>query len=163
MSKRSRNDFDGPTQILKRHCLLQIPEPRGFKRSREEVDDNLSSKKTRTRTTEVTPSLKRGAGSIEENISKRMRYSKPSVEEAIAFLLPHIQELRHLYNNEVELNSAKSAHILDTHNLLQQEISAKQRVMSNNKTILTAYHKVMAENNQLKRELDLMRYRLNLM
>jgi len=164
MSKRSRNDFDGPTQILKRHCLLQIHEPRGSKRSRDEVYDNFSSKKTRTNVTLTEKaSLKRGGDSIEATLSKRMRYSKPSAEQTIAYLLPHIQELRSLYQREVEINSAKSAHILDSHKLLAHEIEAKQQLISNNKTILTAYNKVTAENNQLKRELDLMKYRLNLM
>jgi len=167
MSKRSRNDFDGPTQILKRHCLLQIPEikePRGFKRSRDEVYDHFSSKKTRTNVTLTgKASLKRGGDSIEATLSKRMRYSKPSVEQTIAYLLPHIQELRSLYQREVEMNAAKSAHILDSHKLLAHEMEAKQQLISNNKTILTAYNKVTAENNQLKRELDLMKYRLNLM
>jgi septation ring formation regulator EzrA len=92
-----------------------------------------------------------------------MRYSKPSAEQTIAYLLPHIQELRSLYQREVEINTAKSAHILDSHKLLAHEIEAKQQLISNNKTILTAYNKVTAENNQLKRELDLMKYRLNLM
>lgn len=165
MSKRSRNDFDGPTQLSKRHCLLQIPEikePRGFKRSRDEVYDHFSSKKTRTHATEKA-SLKRGGDSIEATLSKRMRYSKPSVEQTIAYLLPHIQELRSLYQREVEMNTAKSAHILDSHKLLAHEIEAKQQLISNNKTILNAYNKVTAENNRLKRELDLMKYRLNLM
>lgn len=164
MSKRSRSFGQfGPTQILKRHCLLQIPEPRGSKRSRDEVYDHFSSKKKRTHATEVTPSLKRGAESIEENLCKRMRYSKPSVEQTIAYLLPHIQELRSLYHKEVEMNSAKSAHILDSHKLLAHEMEAKQQLISNNKTILNAYNKVTAENNRLKRELDLMKYRVNLM
>lgn len=150
--KRSRQDL-GSTQVMFRRKLT----PLSLKRPRNEEELEVECKKMRIH------SLKRHGEFIEENLHKRMRYSKPSVEEAIAFLLPHIQELQHLYNGEVELNSAKSAHILDVHNLLQQEISAKQQVMSNNKTILTAYHKVTAENNQLKRELDLMKYRLNLM
>jgi hypothetical protein len=167
MSKRSRNDFDGPTQISKRHCLLQIPEikePRGFKRSRDEVYDPFPSKKTRNNATSTEKaSLKRGGDSIEATISKRMRFSKPSVEETIAYLLPHIQELRSLYHKEVEINTAKSAHILDSHKLLAHEIEAKQQLITNNRTILNAYNKVTVENNRLKRELDLMRYRLNLM
>jgi len=145
--------------------LLQIPDiekPRGFKRSRDEVYDHFSSKKTRTNATEKA-SLKRGGDSIEATLSKRMRYSKPSVEQTIAYLLPHIQELRSLYQREVEMNTAKSAHILESHKILAHEIEAKQQLISNNKTILTAYNRVMSENNRLKRELELMKYRLNLM
>jgi hypothetical protein len=167
MSKRSRNDFDGPTQLSKRHCLLQIPEikePRGFKRSRDEVYDHFSSKKTRTNVTSTgKASLKRGGDSIEATLSKRMRYSKPSVEQTIAYLLPHIQELRRIYHKEVEKNAAVMVHILESHKILAHEIEAKQQLISNNKTILTAYNRVMSENNQLKRELDLIKYRLNLM
>jgi septation ring formation regulator EzrA len=61
------------------------------------------------------------------------------------------------------MNFAKSAHILESHKLLAHEIEAKQQLISNNKTILNAYNKVTAENNQIKRELELMKYRLNLM
>ena len=104
-----------------------------------------------------------GSSTSEENLRRRMRYSKPSAEEAIAFLLPHIQELRSLYTQEVDLNSAKSSHILEVHQLLQQEMEAKKQLVSNNKTILTAYNKVVNKNNQLQREIALIKYRLNLM
>ena len=157
-NKRPRQEI-GPIRVLK---PWRLPKTGGCKRSRDEVYDNFSSKKTRTHATEKA-SLKRGGESIEATISKRMRFSKPSVEQTIAYLLPHIQELRSLYHKEVEMNFAKSAHILESHKLLAHEIEAKQQLISNNKTILTAYNRVMSENNQLKRELELMKYRLNLM
>jgi len=153
--KRPRPDDTGSTQIMFRR---KFPFPHGLKRPREEeLEDGLRAKKIRIH------SLKRGGESIEATISKRMRYSKPSVEQTIAYLLPHIQELRSLYQKEVEINSAKSAHILDSHKLLAHEIEAKQQLISNNKTIIAAYNKVTAENHRLKRELELMKYRLNLM
>jgi len=153
--KRPRPDDTGSTQIMFRR---KFPFPHGLKRPREEeLEDGLRAKKIRIH------SLKRGGESIEATLSKRMRYSKPSVEQTIAYLLPHIQELRSLYQREVEMNTAKSAHILDSHKLLAHEIEAKQQLISNNKTILNAYNKVTAENNKLKRELELMKYRINLM
>jgi len=153
--KRPRPDDIGPTQIMFRR---KFPFPHGLKRPREEeLEDGLRAKKIRIH------SLKRGGESIEATLSKRMRYSKPSVEQTIAYLLPHIQELRSLYQREVEMNTAKSAHILDSHKLLAHEIEAKQQLISNNKTIIAAYNKVTAENHRLKRELELMKYRLNLM
>jgi hypothetical protein len=159
-NKRPRQEI-GPIRVLK---PWRLPKTGGCKRSRDEVYDHFSSKKTRTNVTSTEKaSLKRGGDSIEATINKRMRYSKPSVEQTIAYLLPHIQELRSLYHKEVEINSAKSAHILDSHKLLAHEIEAKQQLISNNKTILTAYNKVTAENHRLKRELELMKYRLNLM
>jgi hypothetical protein len=143
--------------------------PRGCKRFREEEEDYFTSKKTCLPSATPNPNklitLKRDNShfEIENNLRKRMRYSKPSVEETIAYLLPHIRELRRLYHIEVEINAAKSAHILDSHKLLAHEIEAKQQLISNNKTILNAYYKVTAENNRLKRELDLTKYRLSLM
>ena len=161
MSKRSRDDFSS-TQVLKRLCsdrpYLPIGRPYNLKRLRED-EGNTQQKKQR-----YLETLKRvGSSTIEENLRKRMRYSKPSAEEAIAFLLPHIQELRSLYTQEVDLNSAKSSHILEVHQLLQQEMEAKKQLVSNNKTILTAYNKVFNKNNQLQREIALIKYRLNLM
>lgn len=150
--KRSRQDL-GSTQIMFRRKLT----PLSLKRPRNEEELEVECKKMRIH------SLKRGGDSIEATISKRMRYSKPSVEQTIAYLLPHIQELRHLYHKEVEMNAAVSVHILESHKLLAHEIEAKQQLISNNKTILTAYNKVTAENHRLKRELELMKYRLNLM
>ena len=165
--KRPRPDDIGPTQIMFRRTEIF---PHGLKRPREEeLEDGLRAKKIRIHSLKrggesiEKASLKRGGDSIEATINKRMRYSKPSVEQTIAYLLPHIQELRSLYQKEVEINSAKSAHILDSHKLLAHEIEAKQQLISNNKTILTAYNKVTAENHRLKRELELMKYRLNLM
>jgi septation ring formation regulator EzrA len=52
---------------------------------------------------------------------------------------------------------------LEVHQLLQQEMEAKKQLVSNNKTILTAYNKVVNKNNQLQREIALIKYRLNLM
>ena len=155
--KRPRPDDIGPTQIMFRRTEIF---PHGFKRSREEELEDVSNPRAKRMRIQ---SLKRGGDSIEATIRKRMRYSKPSVEQTIAYLLPHIQELRSLYKREVETNAAKSAHILDSHKLLAHEIEAKQQLISNNKTILNAYNKVTAENNRLKRELDLIKYRLNLM
>ena len=153
--KRPRPDDIGPTQIMFRR---KFPFPHGLKRPREEeLEDGLRAKKIRIH------SLKRGGESIEATLSKRMRYSKPSVEQTIAYLLPHIQELRRIYHKEVEKNAAVMVHILESHKLLAHEIEAKQQLISNNKTILNAYNKVTAENNQIKRELELMKYRLNLM
>tara|TARA_B110000977_G_scaffold35713_1_gene47753 strand:+ start:7374 stop:7850 length:477 start_codon:yes stop_codon:yes gene_type:complete len=155
--KRPRPDDIGPTQIMFRRTEIF---PHGFKRSREEELEDVSNPRAKRMRIQ---SLKRGGDSIEATINKRMRYSKPSVEQTIAYLLPHIQELRSLYQKEVEINSAKSAHILDSHKLLAHEIEAKQQLISNNKTIIAAYNKVTAENHRLKRELGMMKYRLNLM
>ena len=160
--------YDGacPIQIMKR-LPSAIPGPRGCKRFRDKEEDYFTSKKTRL--TSPGPNklitLKRDNShfEIENNLCKRMRYSKPSVEETIAYLLPHIQELRSLYHKEVEKNAAVTVHILESHKLLAHEIEAKQQLISNNKTILNAYYKVTAENNRLKRELDLTKYRMSLM
>tara|TARA_B100000795_G_C22737568_1_gene413927 strand:- start:625 stop:1110 length:486 start_codon:yes stop_codon:yes gene_type:complete len=161
MSKRSRDDFSS-TQVLKRLCpdrpYFPTGRPYNLKRLREE-EENTQQKKQR-----YLETLKRaGSSTIEENLRKRMRYSKPSAEEAIAFLLPRIQELRSLYTQEVQINSAKSSHILEAHQLLQQEMESKKQLVSNNKTILIAYNKVVNENNKLQREMALIKYRLNLM
>ena len=155
--KRPRPDDIGPTQIMFRRKEIF---PHGFKRSREEELEDVSNPRAKRMRIQ---SLKRGGDSIEATLSKRMRYSKPSVEQTIAYLLPHIQELRRIYHKEVEKNAAVMVHILESHKILAHEIEAKQQLISNNKTILTAYNRVMSENNQLKRELELMKYRLNLM
>lgn len=169
MSKRHRYDkYEDfcPTVVMKRHCLLQKPEPRGYKRVRDDNEDYMASKKTRSDPLlEGSVTLKRDNThlNIEDHFRKKMRYSKPSVEEAIAYLLPHIHELRSLYHNEVEINSAKTAHILESHKLLKHEMESKNQLSRNNAIILKGYNNVVSQNNQLRRELNLIKYRLNLM
>ncbi len=103
MFKRSR---DGPVvtvHLAKRPCLGFRPVNAQLKRKRDD-DDNANPSGQRFRYTETgnqqqTIGRKRSAAFDDElqHLEKRMRATVPTAEEAIAFLLPHIVRLRHMY------------------------------------------------------------------
>ena len=103
---------DGPVVTVhhaKRPCLTFRPANVQLKRKRGDDDDaNPLAQRFRNAETEIetgnqqqqTIGRKRSAAFDDElqHLEKRMRATVPTAEEAIAFLLPHIVRLRHMYN-----------------------------------------------------------------
>jgi len=109
------------------------------KRSRDGTVTMMRSEK-RPR---LIPTRKRTAAFDDEveHIRKRLKATTPTAEEAMAFLLPHLLHLRRLYIET--LNDNKT---LQQHNLI----------------LSTACTKVAHQSAQLRRELDMSKYRLTL-
>jgi|TARA_B110000091_G_C13801527_1_gene470471 hypothetical protein len=109
------------------------------KRSRDGTVTMMRSEK-RPR---LTPTRKRTADFDDEveHIRKRLKATTPTAEEAMAFLLPHLLHLRRLYIET--LNDNKT---LQQHNLI----------------LSTTCTKVAHQSAQLRRELDMSKYRLTL-
>lgn len=133
MSKRSR---DG-TVMVARHTLDTR------KRTADFVCEAHQHKKLRHSRT----SQKRSADfdCEVEHIHKRLKATTPTAEQAMAFLLPHLLNLRRLYVNKVNEN--------DT-------LKEQNALLSN------AYSKLVQESTQtkqrLRRELEMSKYQLAL-
>jgi hypothetical protein len=79
-------------------------------------------------------------------LSKRLKASVPSAEEAIAFLLPHIENLRKLYIHEREL---------------RQSYEKKAATLANNNEAIKAtLRDQLIQKSCVQRQLDLALYRL---
>jgi hypothetical protein len=81
-----------------------------------------------------------------DRLHKRLRATVPSAEEAIAFFLPHMIEMRRLYLQE------QSKHLL---------LQAKNTELHRNNALLSATLRTqLTQNNLIKRQLDMALYRL---
>ena len=139
MTKRLR---DGPVLLqTKRPCLGFARAPTSLKRKRDDVEDYVNQYPIENVQQIGT---KRPAESFDhelQRLEKRMRASVPTAEEAIAFLLPHIMQLRSLYNAE----RARVA-----------ELESKAIVMRR-----TCLH-LLAEKKNLEKKLEVANYRVTL-
>jgi len=103
MTKRLR---DGPVVLQsKRPCAGFSPVPSRMKRKRENVEEYAKRFRLAEPCETTCVGVKRSAGCFDQELrrlEKRMRASVPTAEEAIAFLVPHIMQLRGLYNAEKE-------------------------------------------------------------
>mgnify|MGYP006129460943 CR=1 FL=1 len=83
-----------------------------------------------------------------ERLSKRLRATTPTAEEALGFLLPHLLEMRRLYLGE------------------RQKVNALQednRILKQNNTVITqALRDQLTKKSLVQRQLDLALYRLAL-
>lgn len=137
MSKRSH---DG-TVMVARHA----PDTR--KRAADFVCEAHQHKRLRSQTSQQRTSHKRSAefDCEVEHIHKRLKATTPTAEQAMAFLLPHLLNLRRLYVNKVNENETFKEH---------------NTILSN------AYSKLAQEStqttNRLRRELDMSKYQLML-
>ena len=88
-----------------------------------------------------------------QHLNKRLRATIPSAEEAIAFLLPHIEKLRQLYIQE----KGKC-------NLLEKRCFQLSSALSTSETtkkkLLETVCLTICEKNQLERDLKMAKYRL---
>lgn len=149
MTKRLR---DGPVVLQSKRVCLGVPHtPVSLKRKRDDVDEYVSHFAAEVSGQRGT---KRSAESFDhelQRLEKRMRASVPTAEEAIAFLLPHIMQLRGLYNAErarvVEMESKAIVmrraclHLLREKRHLEQELElAKYRATLNGTKPHVAWH-----------------------
>ena len=149
MSKRQ-----GPT-------LTQNQRPRvGSKRQRES-DAECIGKRVRFQTatsrfqTATSPNSRKRPASFDqevEHLHKRMRATVPTAEETMAFLLPHLLNLRSLYTS-AQNKALNAEHQCET---MQVQCGVMETHLT---TIQSAYHKLLAQNNTLKRQLELAKYR----
>jgi len=83
-----------------------------------------------------------------DRLSKRLRATTPTAEEALAFLLPHLLEMRRLYLAERQKV-----------NTLQED----NKILKQNNTVITqALREQLTKKNLVQRQLDLALYRLSL-
>jgi len=143
MSKRTR---DGPILLQNKRICNNATSVLGSKRQRDCFEADYVK---RARVEPSEPSRKRTFDNDFDNefehLHKRMRASIPTAEQTIAFMLPFILNMRRLYMSS-QLKVESTAQQCET---LQQHLG----------TIQTAYLSMMTQNNNLKRELDIMRYR----
>lgn len=143
MSKRRH---DGSTLTLttnKRLC-----EDATLKRQRDAYSDH-SNKRGRVEMPESIGN-KRSADFDQEveQMHKRMRATVPTAEETMAFILPYLLQMRRMYTQAQ--NDAES---------VQKNCDTLEKHLG---TMQSAYHKLLGQNNVLKRELEMSKYRLML-
>lgn len=83
-----------------------------------------------------------------DRLSKRLRATTPTAEEALAYLLPNLLEMRRLYLAERQKVNA-----------LQEDVKILQR---NNTVITQTLRDQLSKKNLVQRQLDLALYRLSL-
>lgn len=141
MTKRLRG---GPVMVQsKRTCLTLKPVATTLKRKRDDVDEFVRQFKPRMAEPERR-GVKRSAECFDQELhrlEKRMRATVPTAEEAIAFLLPHITQMRQMYNAE----RARAA-----------------TLESNNIVIRRSCLHLLREKKRLESELEMTNYRLSL-
>lgn len=141
MTKRLRG---GPVMVQsKRACLALKPTAPALKRKRDDVDEFVRQFKPRVDEPERR-GVKRSAECFDqelERLEKRMRATVPTAEEAIAFLLPHITQMRQLYIAERARASTLEA---------------------NNIVIRRSCLHLLREKKRLESELELAKYRVSL-
>lgn len=142
MTKRLR---DGPVVLQsKRPCAGFSPAPPRLKRKRDHVEEYVKRFRSAPPGETTCVGVKRRAECFDQELhrlEKRMRASVPTAEEAIAFLLPHIMQLRGLYNAEKTRAS---------------ELAAKNVVLRR------ACLHLLQEKQKLESELEVSQYRLTL-
>tara|TARA_B110000285_G_scaffold235601_1_gene318546 strand:- start:48796 stop:49260 length:465 start_codon:yes stop_codon:yes gene_type:complete len=145
MSKRRR---EGPTLVTNKRFCDQPIVTTGFKRRRDEHCD-YSDKRYRVSTPDFSGN-KRSADFDQEveHMHKRMRATVPTAEETMAFILPYLLTMRRMYTKAQ--NDADS--MINHCDTLEKHLTTMQ----------TAYHKLIGQNNVLKRELNMAKYRLML-
>ena len=127
----------------KRACLALKPTAPALKRKRDDVDEFVRQFKPRVDEPERR-GVKRSAECFDqelERLEKRMRATVPTAEEAIAFLLPHITQMRQLYIAERARASTLEA---------------------NNIVIRRSCLHLLREKKRLVSELEMAKYRVSL-
>ena len=137
MFKRSR---DGPVAIQnKRQRLNHTVAPMQLKRKRNVADVDESPLGQRFKSTgssinfpSPTIGRKRSAAFDDElqHLEKRMRATVPTAEEAIAFLLPHIERLRKMYVESQQEVGELSKNNVILHKTCTYLITEKNRLES---------------------------------
>jgi hypothetical protein len=143
MSKRG---WEGPTLVSNKRPVVRPAT--GFKRRRDDYEE-FDCKRERFE----APGLvghKRSADFDQEvaQMHKRMKATVPTAEETMAFILPFLLKLRRMYT--------KSHSDADT---MRQQCETLEKHLG---TMQSAYHNLMAQNKNLKRELEMSKYRLML-
>lgn len=87
-----------------------------------------------------------------DNMHKRLRYSTPTAEETMAFMLPHLLSLRRMYQEVCEEKN---------------RLSSKCKVLEEHNIALTKGYQCLAKasqekQRQLERQVDMAQYRLTL-
>jgi hypothetical protein len=90
-----------------------------------------------------------------QHLNKRLRATIPTAEEAIAFLLPHIEKLRQLYMQE-----KGKCNLFE--NRCCQLSSALSTSETTKKKLFETVCQTICEKDQLERELNMTKYRLAL-
>lgn len=145
MSKRQR---EGPTLVANKRFCEQPFVTHSLKRRRDDYCD-YSEKRHRVSTPDFS-GTKRSADFDQEvdHMAKRMKATVPTAEETMAFILPYLLKMRCMYTNAQ--NDAES---------MKKHCDTLEKHLQ---TLQGAYHKLMDRNNNLKRELDMTKYRLML-
>lgn len=145
MSKRQR---EGPTLVANKRFCEQPFVTHSLKRQRDDYCD-YSEKRHRVETPDFS-GTKRSADFDQEvdHMAKRMKATVPTAEETMAFILPYLLKMRCMYTNAQ--NDAES---------MKKHCDTLEKHLQ---TLQGAYHKLMDRNNNLKRELDMTKYRLML-
>lgn len=114
----------------------------------ENIGSSSSSRGGRTVSGNAPLASKRPAEFDNEiaRLSKRLKASVPSAEEAIAFLLPHIENLRKLYIHERDLRQSYERKTVE--------------LAKNNEAIKTTLRDQLTQKSYVQRQLDLALYRL---
>lgn len=142
MSKRRR---EGPMVGVNKRFCDQTMSVSGLKRPRDY--DDTGFKRSRFETPELSGN-KRSADFDQEveHMHKRMRATVPTAEETMAFILPYLLKMRRMYTKAQHDAESMTKHC-DT---LEKHLTTMQ----------SAYHKLMGQNNVLKRQLEMSKYRL---
>ena len=146
----SHNDHFSVPRALKRPAEWEIEQMPDFKRFHGPISSSSSS--------QCPPNtLKRPADfDVElQHLNKRLRATIPTAEEAIAFLLPHIEKLRQLYTQEKNKSKDLESKCIQ----MASVINNKEAI--NKKLTETLCH-TMSEKEQLERDLKMAKYRLAL-
>ena len=154
---QSHHDHFPVPRSLKRPAEWELEQMPDFKRFHGPGISSCSSSSSNSITLPTSNVLKRPADfDIElQHLNKRLRASIPTAEEAIAFLLPHIEKLRQLYmqeKNKSKLLESKCIHMASI-------INKKEAI---NKKVMDTLCHTMSEKEQLERELKMAKYRLAL-
>lgn len=143
MSKRCR---EGPTLVANKRFCDQTFDTAGLKRQRDDCV-GIDSKR---RCFQAPIGKKRSADFDQEveQMHKRMRATVPTAEETMAFILPYLLKMRRMYTKAQDDTESSKKHC-DT---LEKHLVTMQ----------SAYYKLLEQNNVLKRELEMTKYRLML-
>lgn len=148
MSKRSR---DGDVLLDRtRHCYA--PSFNSHKRPAA-FDMVIHPKRQRF---EIPSSKRPAAFDIEmDRLHKRLRATVPTAEEAIAFLVPHMERLRHLYCESQAQNTTLKKH-------LETMSRAYGASLEQSASLSRQLDASQAEVAALRRQVDFMKYRFAL-
>lgn len=160
MSKRGR---DGAVLVHSHNDHLTVP--RALKRPAEwEIDQMPDFKRFHGSSSTISSgqyplnTLKRPADfDVElQHLNKRLRATIPTAEEAIAFLLPHIEKLRQLYTQEKNKSNNLESKCVQMATIINNKEATNKKVME-------MLCRTMNKKEQLEHDLKMAKYRLALM